>query len=140
MRSVIARDGIRRILSKSEKRLLEAVVNSKDVAGLSIKALCEKAKCQPKVYYKMIEDPEFGSLLPQAIDYLLGQQMIPVIQMVIKRALDGSAKHAELVLKIVGLIGSDDATKILQVFNQGEPRGSGLLTEAQVDRLLGIGE
>lgn len=127
-------EGVRHSLTPSQKRLLKVITESK--GGESVSSLCETARCSTKVWYRMIEHPRLGTLLPEALDYLLGQQLVPVVQTIIKKALEGSAKHGELVLKISGLIGSEEGTKILQVFGQKEGQEQ-YLTDAQVDRLLG---
>ena len=133
MRSVVWNGGSRQVLSRNEKKLLKTIVESK--GGEPISSLCERAHVSPKTWYRMIENPKLGTLLPEALDYLLGQQLIPVIQVIIKRALEGSAKHGELVLKISGLLASEEP-KILQIFSsKGE--GTKFLTDADIDRLLG---
>ena len=129
MRSVIVSGGTRQVLSRSEKKLLKAVIEGG--GGLTITELCKRAKVSPKVWYRLIGDPQIGSLLPEALDFLLSQQLIPVISMVIKRALEGSAKHAELVCKISGLIGSEEGTRILQVFGSADTKEQ-FLGEAQI--------
>ena len=133
MRNVIWKGGTRQELSKKEKILLQGMIESQ--GGESITDLCRRKKVSPKTYYRMVNNPHLGSLLPEAIDFLLGQQIIPVIQVIVKKALSGSGKHAELVLRISGLISSDE-TKILQVFGS-KNEGQKFLTENQIDRLLG---
>jgi len=130
-----ARGGTRKILSKGEKRLLNVIAASK--GGESILELCRKAKVNNRLYYRMISDPEFGSMLPEALDYLLGQQLIPVVSMVVQRALAGSAKHAELLFKLSGLIGGEEATKILQVFGNGE-NVEGLMPSDVIRKYVGL--
>ena len=126
-------DESRQALSKKEKKLLQAIIASG--GNESIADLCKRVKVSTKTYYRMINNPGLKSLLPSAIDFLLGQQLIPVIQIIVKKAMDGSAKHSELLLKISGLISADE-TKILQVFgkNDGEQL---LLTEGQINKMLG---
>lgn len=78
-----------------------------------------------------------GSLLPEVLDYILSSELLPVVKVIIQKAKAGSAKHGEMFLKICGLL-KMDGTQILQVFNQGEPRGSSLLTEREIDQLMGL--
>jgi transcriptional regulator of aromatic amino acid metabolism len=52
MKSIISYGGsVRRILSKSEKRILRAIVESK--GPLNVSELCKRAKVTPKVYYRL---------------------------------------------------------------------------------------
>jgi len=127
-------EGVRHTLTAPQKRLLKVIIESK--GGEPISHLCEKAKVSNKVWYRMISHPKLGTLLPEALDYLLGQQLIPVLQVIVKKALEGSGKHAELVLKVSGLIGSEESTKILQVFGSKESQGE-YLSDADINRLLG---
>jgi hypothetical protein len=84
----------------------------------------------------MLENPRLGTLLPEALDYLLSQQLIPVIQEIIRRALEGSAKHGELILKVSGLLQSEQP-QILQVF--GNRNEEGLMTSSDIQRLISGG-
>jgi len=132
MRDVVWKDGgARQELSKKEKRCLTELMK-----GGTITEVCKRAKCSPQTYYRMIHNPKIGSLLPEAIDFLLSQQLVPMVQIIVKRALEGSAKHAELVLKIAGLIGGEEGTRILQIFgSKGE--GTKFLSSNDIDVLIG---
>ncbi len=124
MNSIISRNSSIRKLSRPMKRVLRTIIHaSNNGQVLNVTDLCKQAKVSPKVYYRMLEDPSLGELLPECLDYLLGQQLIPVIQTIVQRALQGSAKHAELVLKISGLLSSDE-TKILQIFGNANQEES----------------
>ncbi len=124
MNGLIPRSGSIRRLTRPMKRVLKVIIQANtNGKALNVTDLCKQARVSPKVYYKMLEDPELGELLPECLDYLLGQQLIPVIQTIVQRALQGSAKHAELVLKISGLLSSDE-TKILQVFGNANQEES----------------
>jgi hypothetical protein len=75
-----------------------------------------------------------SELLPNFIDSLLASSLVPVIEKVVERSLAGSAKHSEIVLKLAGLLGTDE-TKILQVFNKG-PERDVLLTTQQIAQMI----
>jgi hypothetical protein len=116
LNSIISRSGSIRKLTRPMKRVLRVIIQANtNGKALNVTDLCKQARVSPKVYYRMLEDPSLGELLPECLDYLLSQQLIPVIQTIVQRALQGSAKHAELVLKISGLLTADE-TKILQIF------------------------
>jgi hypothetical protein len=131
MRDLAWQRGTRQGLSKAEKRLLRRMSNAK--GGESIVELCKDAKTTTKTYYKLIHNPKLGSMLPQAIDFLVGEQMLPVIANIIQRSLSGSAKHSELLLKLANLIG-DGETKVLQIFGQ-KGEGMDVVTE-RINRFL----
>jgi hypothetical protein len=133
LRLLTGKDGqTKRLLSRAEKKLLRKIGNAK--GGESVTEICEGAGVDRRIYYRMLEDPEFKALLPEAIDHLLGEQLIPVVHSVIKRAIEGSAKHSELVFKLAGLISSDDAVKILQVFS--DRNGDRLMTDSDINKIL----
>jgi len=124
-------------LTKNEKKLLKVIVNHAGTPSkgpMNISELCKEAKVSNKVWYNLVENPEMATLLPEALDYLLGQQIIPVVQKVVERALAGSAKHAELVFRLSGLL-QDGQTKILQVFGKESTEGA-FLTEQQISEML----
>jgi hypothetical protein len=134
MKSMVRYGGRGHNLSRGEKKILKVIIESK--GPMNISEICQRAKVSQKVWYRMVENPEMATLLPEALDYLLGQQLIPVVQKVAERALEGSAKHAELLFKLSGLL-EEGQTKILQVFGKEGEEGA-FLTEQQINRMIGV--
>jgi hypothetical protein len=120
-------------LTKGQKKLLKKMVESKGLKNIS--QICDEAGVSTKVYYRMLNHPRLGTLLPEALNYLMSEALLPVLKTVVQKAHEGSAKHAELLFKIGGLIGSDESAKIIQIFKQGET-GS-FMTDLEIKRLLG---
>ena len=131
MHAVATARGAKRVLSRGEKRLLDAIAKSDTTA--TIVEICQKAKVNPKVYYRMIHGPDFTNLVP-ALNYVVTEQMLPVVKVVIAKALQGSAKHAELLFRVSGLMGADE-TKILQIFGSDEVKQE-FLGEAQLQNYI----
>ena len=131
MNSMVRYNGAGHSLTRPQKRLIKAIVESK--GPMNITEICKTAKVSPKVWYRLASDPEMATLLPEALDYQIGQQLIPVVQKVVERALEGSAKHAELVFRLSGLL-EDGQTKILQVF--GKEGEAPLLTESMIKQMI----
>ena len=137
MKSMVRYGGRGHSLTKNEKKLLKVIVSHAAMptkGPMNISELCASAKVSTKTWYNLVENPEMATLLPEALDYLLGQQIIPVVQKVVERALAGSAKHAELVFRLSGLL-QDGQTKILQVFGK-EGEVDTFLTEQQISQML----
>lgn len=92
-------------MTPQRRALLRAMVK---LPGAPVADLCREAKCSEATYYRMVEEPDFTAILPDVLDYLISQQLVPVVQTTVKHALKGSAKHAELMFKISKLIGVED--------------------------------
>jgi len=131
MHQVVTARGSKRVLSRGEKKLLDAI--SRSDSNTTIAEICAKAKVNPKTYYRMIHGPDFTNLVP-ALNYVVTEQMLPVVKVVIARALAGSAKHAELLFRVSGLMGADE-TKILQIFGSDEVKQE-FLGEAQLQNYI----
>ncbi len=136
MRVGIGAKGLPRyFLNKQEKRLIRTISNAKEPFG-SISDMCKTAKVKPQVYYRLIESEEHANLLAEACSSLIKSEILPVIKIVLQRAHQGSAKHAEIALRLSGLLTNTvSETKILNIFNQGaeEP----LLGSDGIRRLIG---
>ena len=138
MKSLVRYAGRGHNLSSKQRKLIKHIVKCASLPSkgpLNISELCAGAKVSTKVWYGMIEDPNMKEVLPDAIDYLLGMSLIPVIEKVVERSLAGSAKHAELVFKLCDLLQPDSQTKILQVFGKEGQQGT-LLSSEQIRQMI----
>jgi len=124
-------------LSPSRRKFMNMMAK---MPGSSISEIARKAKVPEKVYYRMLEDPELATILPDILNDLVAQRLIPLINSVSDRALQGSAKHAELIFKISKLIGPDGETKVLQVFNRQVQGKTQFLTDQEINGLLALQE
>ena len=131
MHQVITGRGPKRVLSRGEKRLLDVIAKSD--TDTTISQICARARVSEKTYYRMIHGPDFTNLVP-ALNYVVTEQMLPVVKVVIARALAGSAKHAELLFRVSGLMGADE-TKVLQIFGSDEVKQE-FLGEAQLQNYI----
>lgn len=136
MRVAISAKGLPRyFLNKQEKRLIRTISNAKEPFG-SISDMCKAARVKTNVYYRLIESEEHSNLLAEACSNLIKSQILPVIKIVLQRAQQGSAKHAEIALRLSGLLTNTvSETRILNIFNQGaeEP----LLGSEGIKRMIG---
>lgn len=136
MPEVLKRISRRKNVTPQRRKLLKAMVK---LPGASIPDICREAGVSEKTYYRMVSEPDFAAVLPDMLDYLISQQLMPLVQSTFKRALDGSAKHAELVFKISKLIGGDEGAKILQVFNNSDAdQKTRFLSDAEIEAILEV--
>jgi ribosomal protein S13 len=135
MPEALKRISRRKNVTPQRRKLLKAMVK---LPGASIPEICKEAGVSDRTYYRMIAEPDFAAVLPDILDYLISQQLVPLVQSTFQRALAGSAKHSELIFKIAKLIGAEEGTKILQVFNKDGEQQTRFLSDREIEALLEV--
>jgi len=137
MPEALKRISRRKNVTPQRRKLLKAMVK---LPGASIPEICKEAGVSEKTYYRMVSEPDFAAVLPDILDFLISQQLVPLVQSTFKRALAGSAKHSELIFKISKLIGAEEGTKILQVFNKDGEQQTRFLSDSEIEALLEVNQ
>lgn len=109
---------IKKGLTILEKRLLEYLLEPEN-RFKSIVKMCEELNIDRKAYYKAFHNEIFLKQYKQESYNITKQAVAPVINACVKQAKAGSFKHAELLLKMSGMIedtrapgsNNDEATK-----------------------------
>ena len=136
MRAIVTRtDGIQYLLSKKERDILEVIAEAEK--PLTIVEICERAGCTTKTYQNFMNRKDFRELLGPCLNYLVEKNLIPIVASLVSRSKQGSQKHQELLFKLLGLL-KENHPALVQIFNFGQEKEEGLMTEAEINKLLGM--
>ena len=136
MREIVTRtDGIQYLLSKKERDILEVIAEAEK--PLTIVEICERAKCTTKTYQNFMNKKNFRDLLGPCLNYLVEKNLPLIVGSLVSRSKQGSQKHQELLFRLLGLL-RDNRPEIVNIFNFGQKEEAGLMSEEEVNKLLGM--
>ena len=136
MKTLMTRtDGVQYLLSRKEKSILEVI--SEQEKPLTIKEICERAGCTTKTYQNFMNRKDFRELLGPCLNYLVEKNLPLIVGSLVSRSKQGSQKHQELLFRLLGLL-RDNRPEIVNIFNFGQKEEAGLMSEEEVNKLLGM--
>lgn len=136
MRALMTRtDGVQYLLSRKEKNILEVIAEAE--RPLTVNEISERAGCTTKTYQNFMSKSNFRELLVPALNYLVERNLISIVGSLIANSKRGSQKHQELLFKLIGML-RDNRPELIQIFNFGREKEESLMTEAEVNKLLGV--
>lgn len=92
-----------RKLSRADKKLLQAALESGQNSRLTMDEIAEKTGRSVSYVYERLQDPEFKAMFMESMRVSMVAESPAILQKFAELAKEGSFKHGKLVLELSGL-------------------------------------